>query len=54
LHEDLGCLYSLPMIGLMIETEYVLCKVCYGVEKTAFVIGTTVLCEVVADAKEIV
>lgn len=37
-----------------IETDCVLCKVCYGVEETAFVIGTTVLCEVVADAEEIV
>jgi hypothetical protein len=38
----------------MIETDYVLCKVCYGVEETAFVIAMTVLCEVVADAEEMV
>jgi len=38
----------------MIETDTVLCRVCYGVEETAFVIGTAVLCEVVSDAEEIV
>jgi hypothetical protein len=38
----------------MFETDCVLCKVCNGVEETTFVIGTSVLCEVVADAEEIV
>ena len=38
----------------MIATDCVFYEVCYRVEKTAFVIGTTVLCEIVADAEEIV
>lgn len=55
LHEHLGCLCSLAVIGVYDwDRLYVLCKVCYGVEETAFVIGTTVLWEVVADAEEIV